>query len=133
MNIVVDVSVFIDRLFIYSEERSRRARGLFRYIDEVSLNVFEPQVFGVELASQLVRRKPRIVARRLYEEIVDRVIILEDIDYELLLDIAFQTSCRAIDAYYIATASLSSGILVSAGKVMVSNAKKYMGLRHTIS
>jgi len=58
---------------------------------------------------------------------------LEDIDYELLLDIAFQTSCRAIDAYYIATASLSSGILVSAGKVMVSNAKKYMGLRHTIS
>ena len=57
MNIVVDVSVFIDRLFIYSEERSRRARGLFRYIDEVGLNVFEPQVFGVELASQLVRRK----------------------------------------------------------------------------
>ncbi len=125
MSIVVDVSVFIDRLFIYSEERSRRARDLFRYIDKVGLNVFEPQVFGVELASQLVRRKPRMVARRLYEEIVDRVIILEDIDYELLLDIAFQTGCRAIDAYYIAAASLVSGILVSVEKIMVDNAKKY--------
>ena len=57
MNIVVDVSVFIDRLFIYSEERSGRARDLFSYIDKVGLNVFEPQVFGVELVSQLVRRK----------------------------------------------------------------------------
>ena len=125
MNIVVDVSVFIDRLFIYSEERSRRARDLFRYIDKEGLTVFEPQVFGVELVSQLVRRKPGMVARRLYEEIVDRVIILEDIDYELLLDIAFQTGCRAVDAYYIAAASLVSGILVSADKIMVDNAKKY--------
>ena len=49
----------------------------------------------------------------------------EDIDYELLLDIALRTACRAIDAYYIATASLVSGILVSADKVMVDNAKNY--------
>ena len=125
MNIIVDISVFIDRLFIYSEERSGRARDLFRSIDKEELTVFEPQVFGVELASQLVRRKPRMVARRLYEEIIDRVIIVEDIDYELLLDIAFQTGCRAIDAYYIAAASLVSGILVSADKIMVDNAKKY--------
>ena len=125
MSIVVDVSVFIDRLFIYSEERSGRARDLFHYIDKEGLAVFEPQVFGVELASQLVRRKPKIVARRLYEEIVDRVIILEDIDYELLLNIAFQTGCRAVDAYYIAAASLVSGVLVSADKIMVDNAKKY--------
>ena len=66
--------------FIYSEERSRRARDLFRYIDKEGFTIFEPQVFGVELASQLARRKPRKVARKVYEEIVDRVIILEDID-----------------------------------------------------
>ena len=84
-----------------------------------------PRFFGVELVAQLVRRKPRMVARRLYEEIIDRIIILEDIDYELLLDIAYQTGCRAIDAYYIAAASLVSGILVSADKIMVDNAKKY--------
>ena len=125
MNIVVDVSVFIDRLFIYSEERSGRASDLFRIIDKEALSVFEPQVFGVELVAQLVRRKPRKIARRLYEEIIDRVIIVEDIDYELLLDIALRTACRAIDAYYIAAASLVSGILVSADKVMIDNAKNY--------
>jgi len=79
----------------------------------------------VELISQLVRRKPGEVARKLYEEIIDRVIIVEDIDYELLLNIALQTACRAIDAYYIATTSLVSGILISADKIMVDNAKKY--------
>ena len=124
-NLVVDVSVFIDRLFIYREERSKRAQNLFRYIGKIGLNVFEPQVFGVELVAQLVRRKQREVARKVYEEIIDRVIILEDIDYDLLLDIALQTACRAIDAYYIATASLASGVLVSADKVMVDNAKNY--------
>ena len=124
-NLVVDVSVFFDRLFIYSEERSERARNLFRLIDDKGFSIFVPQVFGVELVSQLVRRKPREVAGKVYEEIIDRVIIVEDIDYELLLDIAFQTACRAIDAYYIAAASLASGVLVSADKVMVDNAKNY--------
>ncbi|MCE4598927.1 MAG: hypothetical protein F7C81_01860 [Desulfurococcales archaeon] len=51
MNLVVDVSVFIDRLFIYSEERSKRARNLFKHIDDKGLSVFESQVFGVELIS----------------------------------------------------------------------------------
>jgi predicted nucleic acid-binding protein len=55
MNLVVDVSVFIDRLFIYDEERSSRARNLFKIIDDKGLNIFEPQVFGIELASQLIR------------------------------------------------------------------------------
>ncbi|MEB3778709.1 MAG: hypothetical protein GSR85_00540 [Desulfurococcales archaeon] len=79
----------------------------------------------MELISQLVRRKPREVAKELYDEIIDKVAIVEDIDYELLLDIALLTACRAIDAYYIATTSLLSGILVSADKTMIDNAKKY--------
>jgi len=42
MNLVVDVLVFIDRLFIYDEERSSRARNLFKIIDDKGLNIFEP-------------------------------------------------------------------------------------------
>ncbi len=42
MNLVIDVSVFIDRLFIYDEERSLRARTLFRLVDDRGLNIFEP-------------------------------------------------------------------------------------------
>lgn len=115
MSLVVDVSVFIDRLFIYREERSSKARSLFKLVDEKGLNIFEPQVFGLELASQLVRRKPKNIAKKLYDEI----------EYDLLLDITLSTGCRAIDAFYIAVASIIHAILVSADKVMVNNARKY--------
>ena len=89
------------------------------------INIFEPQVFGIELASQLARRKPRDVARRIYDEIMDKVIVVDEIGYDLLLDVALSTACRAIDAFYIAIASVISAMLVSADKVMVSNARKY--------
>ncbi len=125
MSLVVDVSVFIDRLFIYDEERSNRVRSLFKLIDKKSLNIFEPQVFGIELASQLVRRKPKNLAEKLYNEIMDKVVVVDIIEYDLLLDIALSTACRAIDAFYIAVASVISAILVSADKVMVNNARKY--------
>ena len=125
MNLVIDVSVFIDRLFIYDEERSNRARNVFRIVDKKGYNIFEPQVFGIELASQLIRRKPRDIAERVYDEVMERVIVVEEIDYDLLLDVAFQTGCRAIDTYYIATASIVDGILISADRVMVTNAKRY--------
>ena len=125
MSLVVDASVFIDRLFIYDEKRSSRARNLFKLIDEKCFNIIEPQVFGVELASQLVRRKPIVVAKKLYDEIMGKVIVIDEIEYDLLVDIALATGCRAIDAFYIAVASIISTILVSADKVMVDNARKY--------
>ena len=125
MNLVIDVSVFIDRLFIYDEERSNRARNVFRIVDKKGYNIFEPQVFGIELASQLIRRKPRNIAERVYYEVMERIIVVEEIEYDLLLDVAFQTGCRAIDTYYIATASIVDGILISADKVMVTNARRY--------
>ena len=125
MSIVIDVSVFIDSLFIYDEERSRRARRLFQIVDKEHLNIFEPIVFGIELVAQLVRRKPRSMAEKIYKEIVSRIIMVDEIEYDLLLDIALSTGCRAIDTYYIAVASITSTMLVSADKIMVQNAKKY--------
>jgi len=98
---------------------------VFRIVDKKGYNVFEPQVFGIELASQLIRRKPRDIAKRVYDEIIERVIVVEEIGYDLLLNIAFQTGCRAIDTYYIATVSIVDGILISADKVMVTNARRY--------
>ena len=125
LGLVVDVSVFIDALFVYDEERSERARSLFRMVSRKGYNIFEPAIFGVELASQLARRKPRRQAKRIYEEIVDKVIIVEEVEYDLLLDIAFSTGCRAVDSYYIAVASILSVPLVSADRVMVFNARRY--------
>jgi len=125
LNLVIDVSVFIDRLFIYDEERSNRARNVFRIVDKKGYNIFEPQVFGIELASQLIRRKPRNIAERVYDEVMERIIVVEEIDYDLLLDVAFQTGCRAIDTYYIATTSIVDGVLISADRVMATNARRY--------
>ena len=69
----------------------------------------------VELASQLVRRKPITVAKKLHDEIMSKVIIIDEIEYDLLVnvDIALATGCRAIDTFYIAVANLISTILVS--------------------
>jgi len=125
LNLVIDVSVFIDRLFIYDEERSCRARNVFRIVDKKGYNIFEPQVFGIELASQLVRRKPKDIAKRAYNDVMERIIVVEEIDYDLLLDVAFQTGCRAIDTYYIATTSIVDGVLISADRVLAANARRY--------
>ena len=53
------------------------------------------------------------------------MIVIDEIEYDLLLDIALSTACRVIDAYYIAVASIISSILLSADKIMVNNARKY--------
>ncbi len=83
------------------------------------------KVFGIELASQLIQRKPRDVAKRIHDEVMERIIVVEEIEYDLLLEVAFQTGCRAIDTYYIATASIVDGVLISADEVMVTNARRY--------
>ena len=100
-------------------------RATYSVIDENSLDIIEPLVFGVELASQLARRKPRAIAKKLYDEIMNKVIAIDEIEYDLLVDIALVTGCRAIDAFYIAVASIIPAILVSADRVMVSNARRY--------
>jgi len=56
---------------------------------------------------------------------MDKVIIIDEIDYDLLLDITLSTACRAIDAFYIATANLVPAILVSVDEIMINNARKY--------
>jgi len=79
---------------------------LIKLVIEKGLNIFEPQMFVVKLASQLVRRKFRNIAKKLYNKIMDKIIIIDEIDYDLLLDIALLTDCKSIDALYIATTSL---------------------------
>lgn len=112
-------------MFIYDPERTTRVRKLFNVIDDKNLNIFVPAVFGIELASQLVRRKPKIIAQEVYDVIMSKVIVIEDIEYDLLFGIAFSTGCRAIDAFYIAASSIVPAILVTADRIMSNNARKY--------
>ncbi len=65
------------------------------------------------------------MAVRIYREIVERVIMIEEIEYDVLLEIALATGCRTIDAYYIATADIVDAILITADRIMALNARKY--------
>ena len=47
-------------------------------------------------------------------------VLSEDDVFELAISIAFDTHCRAVDAYFIATAEL-----ITNDRIMANNAKKY--------
>ena len=103
MKLVVDVSVFID-YFVKARGREARRWKARAFIDRVSslgLALYEPFLFEIELKGVLVRRiEPRKVV-----EIVDKVLrYINVVDEEELhnaaAQIALNTGCRAIDAYY---------------------------------
>ena len=52
--IVVDTSVFIDLFFEYDRNRTRLAEQFFENVNDAPL--FEPELFKIELISQLVRK-----------------------------------------------------------------------------
>ncbi|MEM5830255.1 MAG: type II toxin-antitoxin system VapC family toxin [Candidatus Aenigmatarchaeota archaeon] len=124
--IVIDTSVYIDALFVHSRHRSQLAKNLFIIIQKENIEVIEPEVFKVELISQLVRKVEEDEAFKIYNSIITiiKIINIEELR-ELAFSIASKTGCRAIDAYFIATAKLTNSILITNDKIMAINAKKY--------
>ncbi|WP_052320083.1 PIN domain-containing protein [Pyrococcus abyssi] len=60
------------------------------------------------------------------EEVFNSVNFIEDYEiYELAFLIAFETGCRAIDSFYIATAKVRDAILVSNDRAQVESARKF--------
>ncbi|AEC52848.1 hypothetical protein PNA2_1934 [Pyrococcus sp. NA2] len=88
------------------------------------LQIYEPEVFKVELAGVLARKFKREDILDFIMELVSKVKLIENPN-ELAFLVSLQTGCRAIDAYFIATAKMTDSILVSNDKVMVKNAKKF--------
>ncbi len=126
MTVVLDTSVFIDGIFRYDEYRYEIAKETFRVIQSKFLDVIVPEVFKIELIGQLVRRIEKEEALKIYNEIIEKVVIIpiEKIR-ELAFSVAHDTGCRAIDAYFIATAKFTNSILITNDKTMATNAKKY--------
>ncbi len=122
---VVDTSVFADYYLFYPgrRERHERARVVLDKLSSLNLLVYEPFLFEVELRGVLVRSiKPEQVV-----EIVDLVlehvnIVEEKLIHNKAAEIALLTGCRAVDAYYIATAKHVNGILITNDGVMKRNA-----------
>ncbi len=126
-SMVIDVSVFVD-YFVVVEGREDRHRIAVEFLNKLSDRgaiVYEPFVFEVELCAVLVRYiEPKYVTEIL-EVILNHIaMIKEDELHSEAKAIALKTGCRAIDAYYIATAKLVDAILVTNDGVMKSNADR---------
>ena len=126
-SVVVDVSVFVDYFTVVEDKRIRHkvAVEFLNKLSDRGATVYEPFVFEVELCAVLVRYiEPKYVTKIL-EVIVDHVAIVEeDKLHSKAKAIALKTGCRAIDAYYIATARLIDAILVTNDAIMKSNADR---------
>lgn len=122
---VVDTSVFADYYFLYPEkpERHERARIVLNKLSSLGLPVYEPFLLEVELRAVLVRRiKPEQVLKIVSITLEHVNVIREELVHDKAAEIALLTGCRAVDAYYIATAKHASAVLITNDKVMRDNA-----------
>lgn len=120
--IVIDVSVFIDSLFSSNPERYRKAIGFLKAVDGMPL--YAPRIFRVELIA-VARRLGFKGKRQELLDIAEKLNLVEERDIISVAEyVADQIHPRAVDAYYIAAAIITSSILVSNDKLMVKNARK---------
>ncbi len=122
--ITFDTSLILDSLLKGSGERFQKANKILSLTE--NFEIFSPKVLIIELTAILVRRKDRILVRNLVEEISKELnLVSEDEIFEIAREISLLTGCRAIDAYFIATAKLKNSILITNDRIMAENAKKY--------
>ncbi len=128
LRVVLDTSVFIDYFVKVRgfEEMHKRAREVMARLSELQCKVYEPFIFEIELSAVLARcgfdqDKVRNIVQRVLEYVST---LREEELHDLALKIALSTGCRAVDAYYIATAIRESAILVTCDRVMYRNARK---------
>ncbi len=117
--IVVDTSVWLN-LFLDNENRRKMAVKVFELCDG---DIYEPEVFKVEMAGTLARRFRKEDVVTFLKEIMAKLRIIENPN-EFAFTIAIETGCRAVDAYFIATAKLTNSVLITNDKTMANNAKK---------
>jgi len=122
--IVVDTSVFVDLFFEYDRNRTKLAEQFFENVNDAPL--FEPELFKIELISQLVRRMKKDEAILTAESTFKVLNFIETQElFELAFLIALETGCKAADSFYIATAKVTDSILVSNDKFQVKNARDF--------
>ncbi len=131
--ITIDTSVFTDFLVNFDANRRLKAKSFFDEISERDFTICEPFLFDVELAGILRRRYDERTTSEILEDLKGRIEILDEISvHKTALYVSMRTHCRAIDAYFIATAKLTNSILITNDRVMAKMRKKLV-LRLIIS
>ncbi len=120
--IVVDTSVIVDSL-LPIKERHEKANEVLKEIGD--LRIYAPKILKVELATILSRKKDIKLVKKLVEDLISEIYLIpEEQLFDTAYEIAFSVKGRAVDLYFIATAKLTSSILITNDKVMAKNAKK---------
>jgi len=91
----------------------------------MDIPVYAPFIVEVEMRGVIVRRVPPEQAVEMVEAVLASVnIVKEHTIHDKASEIALLTGCRAIDAYYIATAKQLDAALITSDKIMRNNALK---------
>ena len=123
----MDTSVFADYYLLYPRkpERHERARMVLNSLSSLGLPVYEPFLFEVELRAVLVRRIKLEQVLKIVSITLEHVnVVREELIHDKAAEVALLTGCRAVDAYYIATAKHVNAALITNDKVMRNNALK---------
>ncbi|MCS7365447.1 MAG: type II toxin-antitoxin system VapC family toxin [archaeon GB-1867-035] len=136
--IIIDTSTFIDAIIPFKKDRHKISLNLLNKISQLNLIIYEPKIFIIELSGVLTRYKPKEAVINHLNKIIPAINLIEYNEiHNLALEIALQTSCRAIDALFMASAKHTNSILISNDKTQIKNAKKanieayYLPKEHT--
>jgi len=122
MSLVVDASVLVDIFAPREETRRKLAIELLR--SARGKPKYAPNILLVELAG-VISRYDADLARLALDYVRRNIVLLDEATIlALCLDITLKTGCRAADAYYIATAKLTSSTLISNDRIQVMNARR---------
>ena len=121
-----DTSISIDQIFDYNKKRTVLTDKLFTLIGTNELPIYEPDLFKIELISQLVRRIEQIKALAIGDEYFSESNFLDTSDlFTTALLVATETVCRAIDVFFISAAKKTQSILVSNDKIQTYSSKMF--------
>ena len=124
INVVIDASVYVDLFAARSPERARIAEEAVKAIKGAKARVHAPRLLLIELAGVLGRFLPKSEVDEALMKVKEFTeLISEELLYEHAFEVAKTTTCRAIDAYYIAASKLRKAILVTHDRIQARNAK----------
>lgn len=122
MGLTIDSSVFVDSIIPKIKERHSKSKNFIKLSVELEENIFEPRIMLIELAGVLSRLKPVEEIREILSIAEFVEILSEEEIFATAINTAFDTHCRAVDAYFISTAKVTNSILITNDKIMAKNA-----------
>ena len=123
MGLTIDTSILVDFFTKKYVERYKKSEKLLKAAKGKA--VYCPKLILAEITSVLVRYDAKLADLGYNFTLKNFNLTREDEIFDVLLEICKSTGCRAIDSYFIATAKVTSSILITNDRIMANNARQY--------